>query len=257
MFAIERQKRITELLGKEGPVSVSKLSSEFGVAEETVRRDLEKLEKQEKLLRTHGGAVPVDDNKREPSLERRKRLNVEAKERVASVAAELISPGDTVFLDASTTTYFIAREIKNMENITVITNSLETIACLSESRGIRLIGTGGIVGPAQSFVGSLAEEEIRRKYFANKFFFSSRGITAEAGILDSNEQECSIKKCMIENSRTKIYVCENTKIGRVGFEKLASFEDIDYFVCETEPEERLLNILKESKTEVIAAKYDA
>ena len=73
MFAIERQQRILEKLKEDGAVSVSKLSSEFQVAEETIRRDLEKLEKQEKLLRTHGGAVPVDDNKYEPSLEKRRK----------------------------------------------------------------------------------------------------------------------------------------------------------------------------------------
>ena len=75
MFAIERQQRIIELLKEHGAVSVSKLSAEFSVAEETVRRDLEKLEKQEKLIRTHGGAVPLDENKHEPSIEKRRKLN--------------------------------------------------------------------------------------------------------------------------------------------------------------------------------------
>ena len=120
MLAFERQQRIIELLHEYGAVSVSKLSSEFGVAEETVRRDLEKLEKQEKLLRTHGGAVPVDDNKHEPSIDKRKKLNVEEKQSVARAAAELVVPGDTIFLDASTTTFFLARELKGMKNITVI-----------------------------------------------------------------------------------------------------------------------------------------
>ncbi len=232
MFAIERQKRITELLQLQGAVSVSKLSAEFGVAEETVRRDLEKLEKQEKLLRTHGGAVPVDDNKQEPSIEKRKKLNVEQKARVARAAAEMIVPGDTVFLDASTTTYFIARELVNMQNITVVTNSVQTIDLLTGIGGIRVIGTGGLVSENHSFVGGLAESTVRERYFANKLFFSSRGVTCEAGILDSVEQECAMKKCMMENSQTKIYVCEHSKIGRVGFAKLASFEDIDCFVTD-------------------------
>lgn len=178
MFAIERQKKIVELLRENGAVQVSKLSADFNVAEETVRRDLEKLEKQELLLRTHGGAVPVDDNKHEPSLEKRKKLNVAGKELVARAAAELVSPGDTIFLDASTTTFYIARELKTMRNITVVTNSLETIAELSGCTDIRVIGTGGLVGGSRSFVGSLAESAIRENYFANKLFFSSRGVTA-------------------------------------------------------------------------------
>ena len=125
MFAIERQQRILEKLKEDGAVSVSKLSAEFSVAEETVRRDLEKLEKQDKLMRTHGGAVPLDESKFEPSLEKRKKINVEGKEKVAKAAAQLVSPGDTIFLDASTTTSFMAHELKKLHSITVITNSLQ------------------------------------------------------------------------------------------------------------------------------------
>lgn len=251
MFAIERQKRIMEILQETGAVQVSKLSSEFQVAEETIRRDLEKLEKQEKLLRTHGGAVPLDDSKHEPSLEKRKKLNVEGKQRVARAAAELVSPGDTVFLDASTTTYHIARELKNIQNITVVTNSLQTIECLAAIPGIKVIGTGGNVSENQSFVGSNAESAIREKYFANKMFFSSRGVTAEAGILDSNEQECAIKKCMIENSQTRIYVCEQTKLGRIGFAKLADFDKIEYFVTDKQLDSKWVKQLEETETKLI------
>ncbi len=246
MFAIERQQRILEKLKEEGAVSVSKLSIEFSVAEETVRRDLEKLEKQEKLLRTHGGAVPVDDNKYEPSLEKRRKINVEGKEKVAVLAAQLISPGETIFLDASTTTYFIARELKKMQNITVITNSLHAIAELSQNKDIKVIGTGGMVGENGSFVGSIAEDSVREKYVADKIFFSSRGVTADRGVLDSNEQECAMKKCMMTNSCKKIYVCGHTKIGRIGFAKLAEFSELDYFVTESDLDEDWRRRLEEA-----------
>ncbi len=192
MFAIERQQLILEKLKEDGAVSVSKLSLEFSVAEETIRRDLEKLEKQEKLLRTHGGAVPIDDNKHEPSLEKRRKINVEGKEKVAALAADLVSPGDTIFLDASTTTFYIARELKKMKNITVVTNSL-----------------------------------------------------------DSNEQECAMKKCMMASSCKKIYVCEKTKIGRIGFAKLASFEEPDYFVTENMPDEEMKRRLEEANVTLL------
>lgn len=251
MFAIERQQQILEKLKQDGAVSVSKLSTEFSVAEETIRRDLEKLEKQEKLLRTHGGAVPVDDNKYEPSLEKRKKINVEGKEKVAVLAAQLISPGETIFLDASTTTYFIARELKKMKNITVITNSLQSIAELSQNKDIKVIGTGGMVGENASFVGSLAEDAVREKYVADKIFFSSRGVTADRGVLDSNEQECAMKKSMMANSCKKIYVCGHTKIGRIGFAKLAEFSELDYFVTESKPDDEWQRKLEEAGVTVI------
>ena len=169
------------------------------------------------------------------------------------LAAQLISPGETVFLDASTTTYFIARELKKMQNITVVTNSLQTIAELSQNKDIKVIGTGGMVGENASFVGSLAEDAVREKYVADKIFFSSRGVTSDRGVLDSNEQECAMKKCMMANSCKKVYVCEHTKVGRIGFAKLASFEELDYFVTEAPLDSEWQKKMEEAGVSVITA----
>ena len=140
-----------------------------------------------------------------------------------------------------------------MKNITVVTNSLDTIRELSQNSDIRLIGTGGMVGENASFVGSIAEDSVREKYVANKIFFSSRGVTSELGVLDSNEQECAMKKCMMASSCKKIYVCEKTKIGRIGFAKLASFDEIDYFVTENIPDEELQRKLEEANVTLITS----
>ncbi len=232
MFALERQKIILEKLNLEGAVWVSKLSTELGVTEETIRRDLEKLENQESLIRTHGGAVPVSDSSYELSLEKRKQTNLAAKEKLAKAAANHIIPGDTIFLDSSTTTFYIAKEIKKLKNITVITNSLRVINELSNVDTIKVIGVGGVVSNNQSTVGYIAESTIKNNFFAIKFFFSSKGISAENGILESNENECAIKKQMIANSTEKYYLCDASKIGRVGFYKLSSIEDINFIITE-------------------------
>lgn len=251
MFALERQKKILELLENEGSVSVSRLSQSLGVTEETVRRDLEKLEKQECLRRTHGGAVPIGDSTYEASLEKRKLINVESKQKMAKEASKYIAPGDTVFLDASTTTFFMARELKNIKNITVITNSLRVVNELAGAEGVKLISVGGIVSDNQSFVGSLAERAIEENYFASKMFFSSKGITADAGILESNELECGIKQKMLINSKTKYYLCDKSKMGSVGFVKLAPFETIDCLITDTEPDGRLKEKFDEYEIKII------
>lgn len=231
MLALERQKKIAELLKENGAVSVSRLALELGVTEETVRRDLEKLEKQEVLLRTHGGAVPVDDGNHELSLEKRKNKNTEAKMKLAKEAVKLISAGDAIFIDASTTAFYIAKELKNFKNITVVTNSMRVLTELSGNFDIKLISVGGMMSKNQSFVGSIAENNIRENYFVNKMFFSSRGIT-QNGILESNEQECCIKQSIMQNSTDRYYLCDKAKIGRVGFVKLADFEDISCIITE-------------------------
>ncbi len=250
MFAVERQKRILETLRTDGSVWVSKLSQELGVTEETVRRDLEKLEKQEALVRTHGGAIPVDESNREMSLEKRKYLNTEAKERLAKEAAKYVVPGDTIFLDASTTTFYMARELKNLKDITIVTNSMRIISELAGYQNIRVIGIGGFASANQSFVGSLATSYIEENFFANKVFFSSRGITLNGGILDSNEGECGIKKCMLKNSDSKFYLCDKSKIGRVGFAKLADFSEIDHFITEKPLSSDIATVLEDLKIKI-------
>lgn len=251
MFALERQKRIMDMLSHDGAVLVSKLSSELGVTEETIRRDLEKLEKQESLRRTHGGAVPIDETTYELSLEKRKSTNVEAKKCLAKSAAECVVSGDTIFLDASTTTFFMAKELKSIKNITVITNSVRVINELAGHDGIKLVAIGGAVSKNQSFVGNLAEKSIEDNYFANKMFFSSKGVTADTGVLDSNEEECGIKLKMIKNSTRRYYICDKTKVGRIGFVKLADFGLIDTFITDSPLDEAMAARLADAQVNVI------
>lgn len=251
MLALERQKKILELLNLEGSVMVSKLSAELGVTDETVRRDLEKLEAQELLRRTHGGALPISEGSYELSLEKRKVLHVEAKQALAHKAVEFLASGDSIFLDASTTTFYMAKEIKNMKNLTVITNSLRIINELSSASGIKVIAIGGIVSNNQSLVGALAENTVKENYFADKMFFSSKGIGDSGIILEGNEQECYIKQQMIANSRTRYYLCDKSKIGRVGFMKLTSFLPIEYLVTDAVLEDSLNDIMTENNVNVV------
>lgn len=251
MLALERHKRILEILSLHGAVMVSKLSNELGVTEETVRRDLEKLESQELLRRTHGGALPMDEGSYEFSLEKRKTLNVEVKKELARKAVQHIATGDTVFLDASTTTFYMAKEIKSMKNVTVITNSLRVINELAGSENVKVIAVGGIVSNNQSLIGAMAENYITENYFADKMFFSSKGIGDNAIILEGNEQECFIKQRMIKNSRICYYLCDKSKIGRVGYMRLSSFENIAYLITDAEVEGLLKSTLAEYNVEVI------
>lgn len=251
MLALERQKRILELLKENGAVLVGDLAALLGVTEETIRRDLEKLEAQKSLIRTHGGALPLEENTADLSLEERKNKNVESKKALARAAAQFIQSGDTIFLDASTTTFYLAHEIRSMKNVTVITTSLRVMTELAGVEGIKVIAVGGILSSNMSFVGSLAEESISKNYFASKMFFSSKGVTETAGIMDSNEHECGIKKRMIENSGKKYYICDKSKMGNIGYEKLAGFDAIDCFITDGELSRALKTVFDEQGIEII------
>lgn len=248
MFALERQKHILEVLREEGSVSVNRLSKALSVTEETIRRDLEKLEKEDALMRTHGGAIPVDNQ--EMPLEKRKQTNTAIKEKLARAAVKFILPGDTVFLDASTTTFFIARELKKMKKVTVVTNSLRILNELADVPDIKVISIGGLVSRNQSLVGSQAVNCIKENYYVNKMFFSSRGISINAGILESNEQECAIKQCMVANAKSKFYMFDRSKVGRIGLAKLAKFEEINHVIAEKNFSEELREKFNEYNIEI-------
>lgn len=231
MLAIERRKKILDILNTQSAVSVSSLSSVLNVTEETVRRDLEKLEKNEELIRTHGGAVAIDKNLSEFSYQRRKNAFINEKMALAKEAAKNINAWDRIFLDASTTTYYISKEIKNISNLTVITNSLRIIEELYNSN-IKVIGVGGILSENKSFVGSIAEDNIDNNFFANKMFFSAKGFTDNGLILEGGEEECGIKKKMLKNSKTKYFLCDKSKFGKVGHIKLTDVENVDVLITD-------------------------
>ena len=170
---------------------------------------------------------------------------------MARRAVQDIATGDTVFLDASTTTFYMAKELKTMKNITIITNSIRVINELSSVDGVKVIAVGGIVSNNQSLVGAMAENYITDNYFADKMFFSSRGIGENSIILEGNEQECFIKQSMLKNSRIHYYLCDKSKIGRVGYMRLSTFENIDYLVTDADVHGMLKDTLDEFNVEII------
>ena len=110
---------------------------------------------------------------------------------------------------------------------------------------------GGVASKNQSFVGYHAEKSIEDNYCASKMFFSSKGVTPEAGILESNEEECGIKQKMISNSNKRYYLCDKTKIGRVGFVKLADFATVNSFITDVQLDAALEARLLENDVEII------
>jgi DeoR/GlpR family transcriptional regulator of sugar metabolism len=145
----------------------------------------------------------------------------------------------------------MAKELKKMKNVTVITNSIRIIDELAGCENIKLISVGGKVSTNQSFVGTISEDIIKEYFFASKVFFSSKGVTEDVGILESNELECGIKQKMIENSSKRFYLCDKSKIGRVGFVKLCSFDKINTIITDAELDLSFKAKLDELKVDII------
>ena len=145
MLALERRNLILEKLQAEKKVVVSELSQLYGVSEETIRRDLDKLEKEGLATKSYGGAVIKEDVSIDLPFNIRKNQNVSGKQKMAEITASLVQEGDHIFLDASTTAVFVAKALKEKERLTVITNSMEILLELSDVSGWNIISTGGVM----------------------------------------------------------------------------------------------------------------
>lgn len=254
MLAVERRNKIEEIIQKEKSVLVPELAKMFDVTTETIRGDLEKLERQGVLVRTYGGATLVEGSLSDMPLSDRDVINFEGKQRIGKRAAKLIKDGETVFLDASTSSLHIARNIKDKKSLTVITNSERIVNELAACENIRVMSTGGLLTVKNmSYVGRIVEKTIRENYFANKVFFSCRGVTAARGLTESNEAEAEIKKAMIDCSESAIFLCDHTKIGKIGVPVISDFSRIDVVITDEKMADEWSTCFAENDVNLIVA----
>lgn len=254
MLAIERRSMILNQLKDDKVVLVSDMSAKFGVSEETIRRDMEKLEQEGYATRTYGGAVYNEDS-RELPYEVRKRTNVEAKEKIAYEVAKMIKDGDYIMLDDSTTSMYVARMLKSRRNITLITNSIEIILELSgDVQDWNIHCTGGMLKPyALAFMGHRAESLVRA-YHVNFAILSCEGLDIEEGYTDSREDNAMMKRAMMASAKHVILVADSDKFGKVSFASTGKLSELDMLVTESDPGEQWREALDQNDVKLIIAK---
>lgn len=251
MLAIERRNAILEKLQAERRVVVSELSTLYDVSEETIRRDLEKLENEGYAIKSYGGAVLNENANLDLPFNIRKNKNVIGKQKIAELLSKMIHDGEYIFLDASSTAVAIAKAIKNKKDLTIITNSLEIAIELLEVPECKVISTGGeVVSAAFGTVGHVTDKTIR-SYYADKAIVSSKGFDLERGFTDSDERHAHNKKSMLEASRVKILAVDNSKFHRISFAKIGDLRDITMIVTDVKPEDEWLQKFAEYNVECI------
>jgi DeoR/GlpR family transcriptional regulator of sugar metabolism len=231
MLIAERHREILNILQRDGSVRVTELARTFQVTEETVRRDLEKLEIDGRLQRSHGGAVSISNNGREiPLTEREVRQQAE-KKAIGHAAALRVQPGDSIFIDASSTALAFARVLPD-SHLTVLTNALKVALELSNRPHVRVIGTGGLLAPESlSFVGPLTEK-LLSDYHVDKLFFSCKGVDYERGISESNELQGALKNKLLSISTERYLLADHTKFGVRGLTRFADFSDVTEIITD-------------------------
>lgn len=249
MLALERRNLILEKLQSEKRVVVSELSQMFDVSEETIRRDLDKLEKEGLATKSYGGAVINEDVSIDLPFNVRKNQNVTGKQKMAEIAAALVQDGDHIFLDASTTAVFVAKALKDRERLTVITNSMEILLELSDVSGWNIISTGGVMKEGYlAFLGSKTEEAIR-SFYVDKVIISCKALDHNWGIMESQESFGTTKKAMMASGRKKILVIDSTKFDQTAFSVAGNLRDVDIVVTDKKPSDKWIHHFEDMEIE--------
>ena len=240
MLAIERKNEILNKLRLEQRVLVSELAAHYGVTEETIRRDLDKLEKEGYATKTYGGAIWGNSTKTDLSYTIRNKTNVEAKHIIAELVASVIVDGDHIMLDDSSTSLYIAKHLKEKKDLTVITNSVEIIVELSDVEGWNIMSTGGRLKPdSLALVGSQCHQMIRN-FHVDKAIMSCKGLDASGSITDSSEYHSSTKQAMMASANQTILALDYSKFDKISFVKIADLSSISMVVTNRMPSRQWL-----------------
>ncbi|ASS92266.1 DeoR/GlpR family DNA-binding transcription regulator [Aeribacillus pallidus] len=253
MLAQERYEEILRLLEKDKIVKVAQLCSIFNVSVETVRRDLEFLEKEGKLKRVYGGAVLERKLSMEPSYHTRVIGNAREKQSIGKKTAELIHDGETLIIDLGTTTLEVAKHLKDKKDLTIITNCLYIAQELVDVPGYRVILSGGQLRSEEQSTSGFMSEEFFRTFNVDKTIIGVGGITIEEGITDYHLEETRVRRIMIEKGSQVIAVADHSKFGVKALVNVCPLEDIDVLVTDDKLPKSIIEKFKKQNVNVIVA----
>lgn len=214
MLHTEREQEILSILKTaNGFVTVRQLCDRLFASESSIRRDLKILEQRGLVKRSYGGAAPTAGFSNIVTFHSRTRQNVEAKRQIARKAAALIQDGMVVFLDQSSTAFYLANEIMHRSTLTVVTNNIEIMMLLSHS-ALRLIASGGLLSGENRncLIGGDAQKTFSQVY-GDILFFSVKGLMEDGTVTDCDREEILVREVMLHNADKRVLLCDSTKFG--------------------------------------------
>jgi DeoR family transcriptional regulator, aga operon transcriptional repressor len=246
VLAEERRRQIIDLVNRHGKVLVPELAREFSTSQVTVRQDLEALHAEGLIHRTHGGALPV---RAAALLDRRlsdkEKLYPREKRRIAAAAARLVKEGQSVVLDSGSTTTAVARALRHLRQLTIITNAVNIAAELAGT-SIEVILTGGILRENSfSLIGPLAEDALQR-LSADLLFLGVDGFDVSLGLTTPNLLEAKVNRVMMKIARRRVVVCDSSKFGSRSLSLISAASEIQQVITDRNISESDLTALKDA-----------
>lgn len=255
MLTAERKRHILELLQEKDSVSVAELSASFNVSEVTIRKILNELDGYGYLKRTRGGAVSLSTSNSEFEEKEKEKTNIDEKKAAAREAYNYIEDGDTIFLDAGSTTLELVRLIKNgnKRNIVIVTNAINIAYEMTDAEDIDLILIGGCVRHRiLSCVGSIAERAIEGLYF-DKLFLGANSIDIVHGVTTPNIYEAQVKQRMLKSTKEVILISDYSKFGKISLSKICPVEAINHLITDSKTPEEYINQIRDLGVKVTIA----
>jgi DeoR family transcriptional regulator of aga operon len=250
IFQEERMNGIMKILEKENRVLIADLCKTFNTTSVTIRKDLDLMENEGHLKRTHGGAILNKSLFRGLALNEKEKLNSEEKERIAKEAVKMISKGDVIILDSGSTTTQLARNMKNLKGITVITNAVNIALELIDS-DLEVILTGGALQKKSfTLVGSIADDSLR-KISADKLFHGVDGVDYEIGITTPDVVEANTSRVMMQRAGENILLVDSSKFGRRSLGVISQIKEIDKIITTKKMDKLEIKKLKDLGVGVI------
>lgn len=248
---VDRRDKIIHKIQSEGAVRVDELSEEFDVSTVTIRNDLDFFEKKGLIDRTYGGALLRNNVYNDPSIEEKKKINVEEKKRIGEYAASLVNDGDSIILDSGSTTREIALRIKEKSDLTIMTNAINIGLELAGSSGLEIMLTGGVLrDKSYSLVGPEAERTMQNYYF-DTLFLGVDGLDIEHGLTTSNPLEAQLNRVMVERANRVIAVTDSTKFGRHSFSYICDLIPINTIITDSNISEEFEQKFRMKEIEVV------
>ncbi|MBK1881630.1 DeoR/GlpR transcriptional regulator [Luteolibacter pohnpeiensis] len=253
MLVSERQKLILHRIQVQGFVRNIDLAEEFGVSDETIRKDLTVLEQMGRAVRNHGGAERPSPDRFDLPLPVRTAVNEREKDLIARVAADLISPRETIFLDASSTVLRLADHLPVMP-LTVVTNAHHIVVSLATRPDLTLVCTGGTYeNQSRGYTGAMAEDASKR-FVIRSAFLGVDALDPDRGAMDVNHGHGVLKQRLIERVDRVIILADSSKLGARSAYRFADLSDIDILVTDDAAAPEILARFKAAGITVMVAK---
>ncbi|WRS28556.1 DeoR/GlpR family DNA-binding transcription regulator [Oscillospiraceae bacterium MB08-C2-2] len=241
-----RSKRINEIenyIFENGTVSLDNLCQKFGVSKNTIRRDVDEIVARGTIRKIYGG-VSVRTAKEMTSFDERNVRNLAAKKRIAAKAAQLVEDGDVIFIDSGTTTRHMIEFLKNVPNLTIITNNLEVIVRAVRYKNINVLSLSGTLDrKTLSFVGPSAVD-VLQSFNISKAFMSSTGISSNGDVTHSSPLEYDIKRMVAQNSQQVYLLVDASKFYVVSLMTFCSLKHVNAMITDQQPPDSILSHLR-------------